>query len=432
MDFSQLQFKQFKATLTVTLLLFVFIVLYLSYSSFSYQKEYVTKKIEVLQDFAERSMSRLQTNPLLYQGEQATILGDDRMQFVKGYQQLSLHLYNVPDEQRINTAKVNLYINQFGGLWSVSEIILIYRISHNGSDYYAYYHNNTRFNDLELKTFLSDKMQPAIITATTMIIALFIFQLFQIGRVNSMVTELASWADNVSTGKPLAPPKMKSGGINYLAKTMNKSLDTFSHILEKEHAFARFSSHELRTQVAVLSANMELLELIMNDLKPQERRVLNRMLGAIEDMKYQTEALLWLSKETEKELVKESCSIKSIISKSVAENQLYLDHEAVKVVIIGNDLTIISHPTLLQIACNNLIRNAFQNTLRGQVTIEIDDGGFVITNHNDEALSEHEKQHGFGIGLIIVERIVEKLELNYAMKELAAGRSVKIQLSNLK
>lgn len=429
MDFSQLQFKQFKATLTVALLLVVFIVIYLSYSSFSYQKEYVTHKITVLQDFAERSMSRLQTNPSLYKGEQATILGDDRMQFVTGYPQLSLHLYNVPAEQDINIGKVNLYINQFGGLWSVSEIILIYRISHQGSDYYAYYHNNTRFNDLELKTFLTDKMQPAIITATTMIIALFIFQLFQISRVNSMVSELAQWADSVSAGKSIAPPKMKSGGINYLAKTMNKSLDTFSHILEKEHAFARFSSHELRTQVAILSANMELLELIMNDLKPQERRVLNRMLTAIEDMKYQTEALLWLSKETEKELIKESCSIKKIVSKSVEENQLYLNHDEVKVVIIGDDLMLMSQPTLLQIACNNLIRNAFQNTVNGQVTIEIDNSGFVISNQNHEALNEYEKQHGFGIGLIIVERIVEKLELSYEMQELETGRSVTVKLS---
>lgn len=429
MGFAQLQFKQFKTTLTVALLLFIFIVIYLSYSSFNYQKEYITQKIEVLQDFAERSMSRLQTNPSLYQGDQATILGDDRMQFVSGYQQLSLHVNNVPTEPQINTGKVNLYINQFGGLWTVSEIILIYRISHEGRDYYAYYHNNTRFNDLELKTYLTDKMQPAIITATTMIIALFIFQLFQIGRVNSVVAELAQWADSIAAGKPLALPKMRSGGINYLAKTMNKSLDTFSHILEKEHAFARFSSHELRTQVAVLSANMELLELIMNDLKPQERRVLNRMLTGIEDMKYQTEALLWLSKETDKELVKENCSIKTIMSKSVAENQLYLSHDTVKVLVIGDDLTFRTHPTLLQIACNNLVRNAFQNTVKGQVMIEIDTDGFMISNHNDEILSEDEKQHGFGIGLIIVERIVEKLELDYTMQELEAGRSVEIKLA---
>ena len=228
MDFSQLQFKQFKATLIVALLLFTFIFIYLSYSSFSYQKEYITRKIDVLQGFAERSMTRLQTNPSLYKGDDATILGDDRMQFVSSYQQLSTHLNNVPKEQHIQTGKVNLYINQFGGLWSVSEVILIYRIHHQGEDYFAYFHNNTRFNDLELQTFLTDKMQPAIITASALIIALFIFQLFQISRVSSMVFELANWADTVSAGKPIAPPKMKSGGINYLAKTINKSLDTFT------------------------------------------------------------------------------------------------------------------------------------------------------------------------------------------------------------
>jgi len=428
MDFSQLQFKQFKATLIVALLLFAFIFIYLSYSSFSYQKEYITRKIDVLQGFAERSMTRLQTNPSLYKGDDATILGDDRMQFVSSYQQLSTHLNNVPKEQHIQTGKVNLYINQFGGLWSVSEVILIYRIHHQGEDYFAYFHNNTRFNDLELQTFLTDKMQPAIITASALIIALFIFQLFQISRVSSMVFELANWADTVSAGKPIAPPKMKSGGINYLAKTINKSLDTFSHILEKEHAFARFSSHELRTQVAVLSANMELLELIMNDLKPQERRVLNRMLSAIEDMKYQTEALLWLSKETEKDLVTEMCSIKKIVAKSVEENQLYLNHEQVKVVIVGDDLSFMSHPTLLQIACNNLIRNAFQNTEQGQVTVEINERSFTITNQNEPPLKGQQTQTGFGIGLIIVERILDKLQFTYHVDGLDSGRSVQITL----
>jgi signal transduction histidine kinase len=175
-----------------------------------------------------------------------------------------------------------------------------------------------------------------------------------------------------------------------------------------------------------LSANMELLELIMQDLSADEKKVLGRMFVAVEDMKYQTEALLWLSKESEAELAHSQFNIIEIIDKALAENAMVLEPKEVNVVKTGENICLNSNRVLLQIMLNNLVRNAFQNTSSGLVYLAISAGSLTIVNTNSSLTSTKVNRDGFGIGLILVERISEKLGITYRVDELANGRLVEL------
>lgn len=421
---------QFKTTFVVTVSAIIFIFVYLAYSSWQFQREYIHQQSEELMDFTSRSISRINANPIRFLGENKEVLGTQRMKLITDFSQLAKTLpYDISQNDLI-FEQVNVIILQFNGLFSVSDVVMIYPVGINDAQYYAVAYTNTSMNDELLNTHLSEGLQPAILLAIVLISILLIVQLMQINNVGKMVNELASWADVLSTTQKFQPPpKLAAGGINFLAHTMSKSLNTFSDILEKEHAFARFSSHELRTQVAVLSVNMEILEVIMKDLSPEERKVLNRMLIAIEDMKYQTEALLWLSKATEHELEFSQCSIVEILNKAIQLNQPILENKEVKIIFTGGDLTLRSHESLLQIAVNNLIRNAFQNTTEGLVHIAVARNSFSIVNTNVANAVQPKNLEGFGIGLVLVQRIVEKINLIYKVDNFENGRSVELSLS---
>ena len=422
--------SQFKLTIVVAFALVGLMLSYLVYSSVSYQWQFIQQKSNVLQGFAERAYSRVMTNPQQYLGENATILGDDRMQFVSSYQELKTHLVDAPEREQIVAEQVNLILRRLGAVITAADIMLIYSFEHNQQEYFAYFHNNTDFNNLELNSYLHGRMQPALLVSIVIIAALFVFQFVQTYRVNKVVNALVDWADDMAHSKQFtAPPKVSAGGMNYLAHTLDQSLNTFSQILEQEHAFARFSSHELRTHVAVLSANMDILEFIMKDLKPAERKALNRMLLAVEDMKYQTDALLCLSKESELSSIEE-CELVSLIEKSLDENRIY--HDKQNVVINKHwqkhEVAWQTEPMLLQIAINNLIRNALQNTQVGSIDIQVTEQLIVIHNKNNSA--DNDSRHdGFGIGLEIVKRVMERLKLNYQVEEYATGRKVTLSVT---
>ena len=420
---------QFKTTFVVTASAIVFIFLYLAYSSWSFQVEYLEEQSEELLNFAGRATSRIEANPGRYLGDNATRLSSERFKLQMNKAELLATLPSGTTLESLTPEQANAIVLAFNGLFSVSDILLIYPAL-VADQQVAYVYTDVSYNDELLNTHLREVLQPAILVSVVLISILLMVQLMQINNVGKVVNELADWADALSTTKKFQPPpKLAARGINYLAHTMSSSLNTFSEILEKEHSFARFSSHELRTQVAVLSVNMETLEVIMKDLSPDERKVLNRMLIAIEDMKYQTEALLWLSKATEQELQFSQCNIVDIANKAVQTNMHILEGKDVQVTCSGEDLMLLTHETLLQIAVNNLVRNAFQNTSKGYVNIHIGEDRFTIENKNTDAVDGANNLEGFGIGLVLVQRIVEKINLVYTVENFDNGRRVELTLA---
>ncbi|MER2492900.1 sensor histidine kinase [Catenovulum sediminis] len=423
---------QIRSTLVGTAFIALFIILYVIYVAIHFHVEHAKEQSHFLVDYTERAISRIEANPDRYLTAPHYPIGSDALQLVTSYQTLKNSIPNLGEEDKLVTNKVNIGIFEFRGVFSVAELVLIYPVLFDEKKLFAYYRVAPQ-NVTQLDARLAGRMQPAVFIAAVIIAIMFMVQLYYINHVNLTVRELASWADNLSASKKIEPPpKLKMDGLTSLAYTVNNSINKFSQLLEKEHSFARFTSHELRTQVAVLSTNMEILEAMMRDLSPDERKVLQRMEIAVADMKYQIEALLWISKESQNQLGFSQCDLVEMLNKSIEDNKSIIADRSVKVIVSGDDLQVFTHPTLVQIVFNNLVRNAFQNTLQGLVHIAVVRNGVTILNQNsvENKLVTSSKEPGFGIGLVLVEKIVQKINLDYQVENLHNGRSVTLTFTD--
>jgi len=149
------------------------------------------------------------------------------------------------------------------------------------------------------------------------------------------------------------------------------------------------------------------------------------MESSVSDMKYQTDALLWLSRETTEDMDFSPCNLAGQINKALDGNaHLCTDKNIALTLDLDPDQTVNSHPILLQIVLNNLVRNAYQNTFEGMISIKTKDNQLKIINTN-----QHETPHyvGFGIGLILVKKLTDKLQMPYASEQLKEGWQVTLE-----
>jgi signal transduction histidine kinase len=424
-----LKFSRFHTTFWVALAGVVLVVLYIACKFIYFHLQLIEESTPLLTQFSHRSIARLEANPHKFTNETSIILGNQKMKFIVGKDNLKSLYATIKNTSDLKENRINLLFGSINSLTSIIDFSIIYPVYYKNQYYYSLVNFKHGYNDEYIEGELTQSLIPVIFTSATIIALLFFVQFFYTYRINNNVRELATWAQNLSLHhQPQSPPQMAVKGLNPLAVMMNSSLQSFSNILEKEHSFARYTSHELRTQIAILSANMEILEAIMTDLNPSERKVLYRMEQAVSDMKYQTEALLWISKEIEHELVFDDCLLLTIVKKTLADNHNLFEGKNITVNIVGQENNVKSHPILLQIILNNLIRNALQNTSTGEVTITITPDGIEVFNKEYYDEKYQQVNDGFGIGLVIVEKIVERLKIEYLVESLTNGRKVTITL----
>jgi signal transduction histidine kinase len=351
---------------------------------------------------------------------------------IEGYSALYKSFPAIDKKKNFPQNYIHVAVTKSRGLLSVDEFVMFYPFELNGNTHIGTYNATTQFDLETLDSQLQARLQSAIYMAAIIVAVILIGMLFYLYQVNKTVHNLANWADTLSAGKDFKPPpELGKTGLNFLAITVNNSMKTFGEIFEKEHSFTRYTNHELRTQMAVLSANMELLDSIMENLSADERKILKRMEMAISDMKYQVEALLYISKENVKDLILETCNLSELVKKGVENNSYLLQHRKI-LLQVNNDETIVkSHPVLLEIVINNLLRNAFQNTFEGQIIISTTNGLRVV-NRNIPTYQESIGSQGFGIGLVIVEKITQKLNIKVEQVHFEHGRDITLLFNDIK
>jgi signal transduction histidine kinase len=190
--------------------------------------------------------------------------------------------------------------------------------------------------------------------------------------------------------------------VGMLAATIEKTLERISAFVERERFFTGSASHELRTPITVITGALELLE--HSELSQADRKAVDRVRRATLDMKATIEMFLCLARETDDGLYDEQFWVMPLVSQAIDQQRHLLGGKAVDVDLDGfANPRVWGHPQAFSIAVNNLVRNAFENTLDGQgpVTIRLEEHELFITN---QATSSR----GYGLGLGIVQRLCER------------------------
>ncbi len=261
------------------------------------------------------------------------------------------------------------------------------------------------------------------------IILIFFTLRYLFYKVSDPVENLLKWAGNLTQNNlENTHPNFKFKEINHLADLIENAISDLNLALNREHDFLRNASHELRTPIAILKTNSDLLERLRSNPEKRERVCYERIRRAVDNMQSLTETLLWLSRKEEKMPESEPVKINKIVEELVAENQYLLDGKNVKLDLKTVPVKETFPKAALRIVFSNLIRNAFQYTHQGKVTVKVTTTSVTIANENQatQITAKTNNEYGFGLGLMLVEQTCKKLNLTYKAKAIPKGHEASI------
>ncbi|MFV0448686.1 MAG: sensor histidine kinase [Vibrio sp.] len=293
-------------------------------------------------------------------------------------------------------------------------------------------------NDLEaqdLSTRLNKDELPhlcQILGYATMALAMFaVCMYFVMQLVAKPIERLANWTKTLTPCQLHHPlPDFHYNELNRLATIVKNSLSSVEDSLLREHKFLAHASHELRTPIAVVRSNTELMLKLVdkpNSLEKQ-KEVLERILRAGVTMTDLCETLLWLNRGQHDALPLTPVNLAELVKQLCQELHYLLRDKQVQVDISVTGGTFELPATLCRIVLGNLIRNAYQHTQQGRVLISQVGADVTIINR-DESCGDTQDQLGFGLGLELTHRIIRHYDWDCVIEEFDDGRDIRIHFS---
>ncbi len=241
---------------------------------------------------------------------------------------------------------------------------------------------------------------------TTLAFTLLVFLVFHFAA--KPIRGLSFWASNLSE-KNIAEdrPNFRYQELNNLAQLIQNSLLSVRNALDREQELLRNCSHELRTPIAVISNNLELIQRLHPEKKPVEDQAFARMQRATKTMTDLTDTLLRLSQNETMMVELEPVEI-NVLIEQLSDQLCYL--LTGKEVVVNKTLpsTTLQLPKLAaQILLNNLIRNAYQHTLSGKIDIVINGNQIEIINDIQQCDISQPNEAGYGLGLKLCKKLAD-------------------------
>jgi len=234
------------------------------------------------------------------------------------------------------------------------------------------------------------------------------------------VKTLETWALTITSNNNERPlPKddqLKFIELQAVANQLNNAVMTIERKNQREKSFLRTLSHELRTPMAIIHAALDVFDQNKTRLGAGDIKKLERIRRANNNMQSTTESLLWLWTDKERQFIKESTLLLPLVKEIVSSNQYLLVRKAVNVHIeINEKKEHLIEKKLLDILLRNLIRNAFQYTEDGLVSISGSMNEICITNTligiptNYSLESNAGTDYGYGVGLYLAQTLCDQL-----------------------
>ncbi|MCE7624709.1 sensor histidine kinase [Vibrio fluvialis] len=260
-------------------------------------------------------------------------------------------------------------------------------------------------------------------------IALFaLCMYFLMQLVAKPVERLGHWAKNLTPAQLNEPlPDFQYNELNRLADVLRNSVSSVEDSLRREQKFLAHASHELRTPIAVVRSNAELLAKLLDkpDSLDKQKQVVERIIRAGVTMTDLTETLLWLNRGNESEPPLSEVELCTLVEHISQELSYLVQNKEVEVEVHLSPGQFLLPKTLCHIVLSNLIRNAYQHTLFGKVLIT-QQGAQVTISNQDHSGSDAQDTLGFGLGLELTNRIIRHYKWQYHTIERDNGREVTI------
>lgn len=247
---------------------------------------------------------------------------------------------------------------------------------------------------------------------------------------------LGQWVSVVATDSKAANldhNKLKFSELCQVAEQFEQAVAIIEQKTKEEKQYLKALSHELRTPLAITKASLDLLEKFPDKLVKEQNNKLIKLRRANNNMLSTTECLLWLWTDNDRAVATEQVKVKRVAEKIIERHDYLLQRKSVAVEVnMLPELALNMERGFFDIVFGNLIRNAFQYTDDGTISIVADEASFCVTNPIDVNAKQGEStDYGYGVGFFLVEKLCQHkgwlLEINAKENKY----SVSIQYSNI-
>lgn len=263
---------------------------------------------------------------------------------------------------------------------------------------------------------------------------------FWIGRRTAahVIAPITHLADAVQSKHKPFPYQDARDEIGVLARAFAQHSDELEQFLQREQCFAGDASHELRTPLAIIGGAAETLA---HQLPADSHLVASadRIMRTTQEMQRQLTCLLLLSRDP-RTVPRSPVPLRALIEECMSRCAPWLSGKPVRLVLdASQDEPVLTNAELARSVIWNLLRNACQYTEEGEVRVElrgatlrIADTGPGLPSSIDAQqfmrFAPSARQSGEGLGLSIVQRVVEHLGWQMKVETSAQGCLFTLQM----
>ena len=245
-------------------------------------------------------------------------------------------------------------------------------------------------------------------------LALFALIYWLFKRTNEPMVLLSRWANKLKEDDHLGREAFPIAELNELAAQLKTGVDRITEYNLREQQFLKHASHEMRTPLATIQACLDTLDF---QLTGPESKTVKRALKASGNMRRLSQALLWLARESEKDVEKQELHLPAFVDEQVNEHSYLLQNRPVQIKREITETHIEIEADLLQIVFANLLRNACQFSQEGEIEIRMNAESLVIRNPYEKTKESNSEYQSFGLGLQLVSRICDKVGWQFNFEE---------------
>lgn len=245
-------------------------------------------------------------------------------------------------------------------------------------------------------------------------LSLLIVSLLVVMRIADRLTApVSAFSEQLRNRKPddLSPLVLPKGiatkELLQLVDSFNTNQEDKNALIERERAFNRMASHELRSPLMVMKGATNLLS-YSNDpefIKKQQ----DRLNGAVTEMNDFIDALLSLTK-SEKDLALEPRFLTEVeVNNIIDAHSALLSDKPVEV-----NLEVLFEPNIqmpepaFKLLLGNILKNAFAYTNEGEISITIDKSKLTVSDTGVGLENKLDNIESHGLGLLIARDICRK------------------------
>ncbi|MCG8668609.1 MAG: HAMP domain-containing histidine kinase [Pseudomonadales bacterium] len=227
-------------------------------------------------------------------------------------------------------------------------------------------------------------------------------------------------------GEPLSG-STRQDEIGELSKGLESYAGRLQEVLEREKAFTRHASHEMRTPIGVIKNSLAVINI--PDISQEKREIsLKRISNACKDLEQLTNVFLMLGRPSPS-ITSTAINIHDLIEATLGRINHLIEQQQLTIVIQGDkSKSVLTHHDLFKVLMTNLILNAIDHG-NGSLNVRYDERQIEVENlipENKAHAPERHNQENHGYGLEIVERIANTLGWQFQCQNQASLFSAKV------